>query len=252
MFSNWLSKSIKEKEAKSQSFISASLPVVPDLAVDALLNEGENLLTKTLDFLVHILSLDRKGSEYGGLRSLVSARVSANAMYDRLKQTEGAILEYYTTVQTSELVANQYDLVNQYIAATRYCIRAAKTMKDIHHDLKDFESTGNDILYMQYQNLQKDWSDFNLEFHNLLDIQNQGALFGELASIMKSAFLSQQRQTSEIIEILRKKKLDELEISTLLNVHHEILSVKKSLLRALAHLKLTVTQSEEFEFIPEG
>src|SRR5687768_9541497 len=55
MFSNWLSKSIKGKEAKSQSFISASLPVVPDLAVDALLNEGENLLTKTLDFLVHIL-----------------------------------------------------------------------------------------------------------------------------------------------------------------------------------------------------
>lgn len=251
VFSNWLSKRFKEKDGKNQSFISANLPVIPDLAIDVLVHESENLLKKTLGFLRNIFKLDKKKSNHRGLGSLVGSHVSVHDLYAKLKQTEGAILEYYTTIQTSGLGEHQFALVNQYIAATRYCIRAAKTMKDIHHNLKDFESTANDTLYNQYQDVQKNWSAFDLEFHNLMDIQNQSSLFEELALVMKEAFRSKQKQTLKIFEILRKKELNEFEISTLMNVHHEMLSVKKSLLRALAHLKLTVTQAEEFEFIPE-
>ena len=82
-------------------------------------------------------------------------------------------------------------------------------------------------------------------------IEDQKTLFEELASAMSRAFHGQQKQTSDTIAILRNKDLNEFDVSTLMNVHHEVLSVKKSLLRALAHLKLTATQSEEFEFIPE-
>ena len=92
---------------------------------------------------------------------------------------------------------------------------------------------------------------FNLAFHDLMEIQSQRTLFEALTDAMRRAFRHQQKQTSRIIAFLQKKDLVEFDASTLMNVHHEILSVKKSLLRALAHLKLTVTQSEEFEFIPE-
>jgi len=173
-------------------------------------------------------------------------------MYVKLKQTEGAILEYYTVLQINDLDESEYTLVNQYVAAVRYCIRAAKTMKDIQHNFKDFDAAADDILYVHYKNIQKDWKNFHGEFQNLLTIENRKTLFEELASAMSRSFHDQQKQTSDIIEMLRKKALSEFDVSTLMNVHHEILSVKKSLLRALAHLKLTVNQSEEFEFVPEN
>jgi len=252
LFSTWLSKRFKGDDDKKLSFINTNLPVVPELAVGILLREGENLLTKTLDFLQHILNVDEKKGNRAVLSSLVRSHTSANAIYAKLKNTEGAILEYFAVLQINDLNENQYAMVNQYITAVRYCIRAAKSMKDIQHNFKDFDAAANNILYHQYKDLQADWKDFNLAFHNLLDIQNQRTLFEALTDAMRGAFHNQQKQTSRIIAFLQKKDLIEFDASTLMNVHYEILSVKKSLLRALAHLKLTATQSEEFEFIPEG
>lgn len=252
VFATWLSKRFNEEREFTTSFISSSLPVVPDLAVDALFREGVNLLEKTMDFLEHILHLESKVSDRRLLGSFVRSPDSANQVYAKLKQTEGSILEYYTRLQTAELSKGQYTAINQYITTVRYCIRAAKTMKDIHHDLKDFESAGNDTIHKQYLDLRKDWMEFDETLQNLVAMEDPKALFEELASVMKRAFHSHQKYSAEIVDGLRKKYLNELETSTLMNVHHEILSVKKSLLRALAHLKLTASQSDEFEFLPES
>lgn len=252
LFSIWLSKRFKGGEKKQLSFINAALPVVPDLALEALLREGENLLTRTLNFLLHILGIHDRKVSHPVLTSLVHSETSANTIYAQLKQTEGGILEYYTVLQIADLDEHQYALANQYISAVRHCIRAAKSMKDIHHNFKDFDDAANDFLYLHYKELQKDWKNFNLEFRNLLEIHDQKTLFPELEEAMKRAFQVQQKQTSGIIAVLRTTNLNEFEVSTLMNVNHEILSAKKSLLRALAHFRLTPPQSEEFEFIPEG
>jgi hypothetical protein len=100
-------------------------------------------------------------------------------MYVKLKQTEGAILEYYTVLQSMISDESEYTLVNQYVAAVRYCIRAAKTMKDIQHNFKDFDAAADDILYVHYKNIQKDWKNFHGEFQNLLTIENRKTLFEE-------------------------------------------------------------------------
>ncbi len=190
------------------SFITANLPVVPELAVETLLREGENLLTKTLDFLQYILKADEKKANRAVLNSLVRSHTSPNEIYAKLKNTEGAILEYYSVLQINDLNESQYAVVNQYITAVRYCIRAAKSMKDIQHNFKDFDAAANNILYHQYKDLQQDWKDFNLAFHNLLDIQNQKTLFEGLTDTMREAFHNQQKQTSGIIAFLRKKDLN--------------------------------------------
>ncbi len=249
VFANWLKKKVKNKDHHDASFISNRLPVVPELAVDALLHEGENLLRKTMGINKLIFHIDHVHSQ-GFLKSLGRNGNSATVMYSRLKQTEGSILDYYARLQTADLSQEQYGLINQYITTMRFCIRAAKSMKDISHNLKDFESTANDTIHKQYHDLQNNWKEFDLSFLGLLDVEDKKILFGELALLMKKAFENQKNQSSEIIDALRKKHLNEIETSTLMNVDHELLSVKKSLLRALAHLKLTASQADEFEFLP--
>lgn len=251
IFANWLSTRFKEKDYQSLSFISHTLPVVPELAVDALLHEAENLLKKTMDFLEQLLHLNDKEKDHRFLGRLGRSGETVNAVYAKLKQTEGAILEYYTRLQTSDLSKEEYTILNQYITTVRYSIRAAKTMKDIRHNVKDFEATISDALHLHYERLKDDWMEFDATFKSLLEIDDSKQLFEELASVMKRAFDNHQRHSADIMESLRQKQVTEMETSTMMNVDHEVLSTKKSLMRALAHLKLHPDQSDEFEFLPE-
>jgi phosphate:Na+ symporter len=250
VFAGWLKMRFKGMSKEDASFITQRLPVVPELAVDAMFHEGENLLRKTMEFHNNIWHLDNVSQ--GFLKSLVKSQNSINDLYGRLKQTEGSILEYYTRLQTAELSEQQYGLINQYITTVRFCVRSAKSMKDIYHDLQDFKSTANDTIHKQYHDFQKDWREFNLFFQGVLNLEDKRILFEELALLMKTIFQTQKNVSADIIEALGKKYLNQIEASTLMNVDYEIVSVKKSLLRALAHLRLTASQAEEFEFLPES
>lgn len=255
-FISWFARRLEQlfdaENDDDVSFISPNLPVVPELAIDAMYREAENLSKKNTEFLKNILIGNKPSGEhfFSNLRSLAH-HTSHEEMYGRLKQTEGDILEYYTILQAEDLNQEQYALLNQYITAVRNNIHAAKSLKDIHHDLKDFGNTANDTLYEHYVQLKKSWLEFDTAFQHLISIDNRTLLFEELISVMKAAFVHYNSQNTLIIEELRHKKLSELETSTLMNVQREILSAKKSFLRALAYLKLTATQAHEFEFLPE-
>lgn len=253
-FAKWLEHMFKDASDDEVSFISQNLPVVPELAIDAMYHEAENLSMKNTEFLKHMLSGNTGPTNehfFSNLRSLAQSRVSDEEMYGRLKQTEGDILEYYALLQSEDLSPEQYALLNKYITAVRNNIHAAKSLKDIHHDLKDFGNTANDTLYEHYKHLKKGWLEFDDSFQHLITINDKSLLFEELAVVMKEAFAHYNEQNRSIIDELRGKRLSEIETSTLMNVQREILSAKKSLLRALAYLKLTDAQAHEFEFLPE-
>ena len=54
-----------------------------------------------------------------------------------------------------------------------------------------------------------------------------------------------------VLQQIKEHKLSELETSTLMNIQREVISVKKSLLRSLANLRLNAESAREFEFLPE-
>ncbi|UII34659.1 hypothetical protein LVD17_12655 [Fulvivirga ulvae] len=76
-------------------------------------------------------------------------------------------------------------------------------LKDIHHDLKDFDNTANDTLYEYYVQLKKSWLEFDISFQRLITIGNNSLLFEELTVVMKEAFLHYNNQNALIIEELK-------------------------------------------------
>jgi phosphate:Na+ symporter len=249
-FARWLSKRFHRQRHDAISLLSAKLPVVPEVAIDELHEECENVLKKTRKFIRGLLKLNHK-ERAGFLKDLSGSTDSSMLRYGKLKQREGRMLEYYSHIQGSGLSKEHFQLISQYMITVRYSIRGAKSMKDIHHDLKEFESSLNDTIHMQYEDLRRDWEEFDTNLEVLLSQQASQTVFEELTSLMKGAFKSQQRFSGQTMESLKKKYLNEIETSTLMNVQYEILSVKKSLLRGIAHLRLSDSQAEEFEFLPE-
>jgi phosphate:Na+ symporter len=246
-FSRWLEGKFKTQNHYETTFISRDFPTVSELVADALYQEVNLLITKTVTF--HRLMLNLDNGERSFLQSLKTDN-SSDESYERLKKTEGEILQYVTRLLPDELNRDHYAAVRQYIDGVRHTIHSAKSMKDIQHDLKELVSSGNDTLHGLYLNAQADWIAFDTSFKNLHAASEQKILFEGLTLAMKVAFQAQQRQHVAIVEGLKKKQLTELETSTMMNVQREILSSKKSLLRALAHLKLSAEEADAFEFLP--
>lgn len=247
-FARWLEGRFKKDVEHETSFISRDSPIVGELVMDALFHETELLIKKAVEFHYRVLS---QYSQTGFLQSLTQASDTIENLYERLKKIEGEILHYYSTLLPEDFDREQHDVVNQYITAVRHTIHAAKSVKDIQHNLKDLSNSGNDALHGHYATLQKDWDEFDASFDRLLTITNTKLLFEKLTLAMKVAFSTQLKRNTEIIMALKERRLTEIDASTLMNVEREVLSGKKSLLRALSHLKLTHAQADVFEFLPE-
>lgn len=246
-FAKWLEIRFQNENHVETSFISRDFPVVAELVAEALLQETTLLISKTAKFHKQTLGISNQSPE-GFLKTLTEGK-SENP-YDQLKKIEGEILRYYALLPPEDLDREQHDTINQYITSVRHCIHSAKSLKDIHHNINDLSNSDHDVLHEQYLSLQEDWKKFDSSFARLLTLTDSKLLFEELTINMKLAFDSQQQRNAEIIEALKQKLVTEIEASTLMNVHREVLSTKKSLLRALSHLKLTRAQADEFEFLP--
>jgi len=250
-FARWLEQKFKNDEHFETSFITRGVPVVAALATDSVFHETERLLQKIAEFHRHLLAIDNS-KNIRFFQSLTQQSGISEKLYEKLKKTEGEILLYCSTFQPDDLDLEQHGLINKYLSAIRHGIHSAKALKDIQHNLKELANTSEDVLNEQYLQVQDDWREFDLTFKQMVIVQNQKTLFEELALAMKVAFHKYHQNNAEIINALKKKGVTEVQASTMMNVQVEILSAKKSLLRALAHLNLTASQANTFEFLPEN
>lgn len=241
VFSKWLeTKFVTESSnTNGNSYIGKNLPLLPVLATDTLRNETANLLKKTLLFNKNILCYENPSSKglLGNIKSLTRAYTNMDEEYDRLKQTEGDILGYYASIRENNLGKENATLMLQYVNAVRQSVYAAKAIKDIAHNFKDFDASANDILHQQCAIILNEWSAFDDTLNELLNLSYKSDVSLEIEKLTTNALAQEEMRKSEVISQLKSNQLTEVEASTLMNVHRELLSCKKSLLSALRNIK---------------
>jgi hypothetical protein len=77
--------------------------------------------------------------------------------YTRLKQTEGDLLEYVSSISKDELSDQEVSHITDYLYTVRQCVYAAKSVKDIQHNLFDFDASANDLLHKQGALISAKW-----------------------------------------------------------------------------------------------
>ena len=239
LFSKWLERKFITDSSNGNSYISKNLSLLPVLATDTLRNEAVNLLKKTLLFNKNILCYENPPSEglLGNIKSLTRTYTNMEEEYDRLKQTEGDILGYYASIQENNLGKEDAMLMLQYVNAVRQSVYAAKAIKDIAHNLKDFDASANDILHQQSAIIRNEWATWDGSFNELFNLSDQREIYIEIEKLTTNALAQEQIRKSEVMSQLKNNQLTEVEASTLMNVHLELLSCKKSLLSALSNIE---------------
>lgn len=242
IFSKWLENKFVSDSSNSNSYIGKNLPLISVLAVDTLQKESLNLFNKTVPFIKKVLCGESRAPEglMGNFRSLTRQYVSFDDEYDRLKQTEGDILGYYTNILASHVDKKDAKLMLQYIHAARMSVYAAKSIKDIAHNLKDFEGHANDNIHGQAELICAEWKSFDELIRELIQVIVKGASI-EMENLISNTALEEEKHKQQIIAYLKNELINEVDASTLLNVYREISACKKSILLALHNLSSELT-----------
>ncbi len=252
IFSRWLENRFTKDENKD-SYISDHLPAAANLAPDVIKEECARLLQKTVEFHDKVLDLkDPPQNFFSNVKSFTRVTGSTTQEYNRLKLSEGELLDYILRLQMEELDKAEHIKVNQYMESLRNTIHAAKSVKDVHHNINELRESAKDELHNFYINLQNDWKVYRDNLSKVLDISDGEMLVTKLTVLMNEAFDHQRKQNEIIREHLLKETLEEFEASTLLNIEREMISSKKSFVRSIAYLQLPFEKATEFEYLPDN
>ena len=239
VFATFLERFFKEHSPEYLTkYIRKSTAALPGDSLDLAGKETIHLLYETIELNKRVFGFEEEKNS-GWINSIREYTTNSNAYsetYQRIKLLQGEILEYIAEIPKDEMSEKELEQIGKLINITRHVLRSAKNLKDIRHNLEEFESTANDHLFNLYKMIRERAKTFYSEFQ-LLTMESE-KINAEIISTLTDRNRKQYEDAiASILLVLRDQKISELDSSTLLNVYHEIYASDKALIRALADLK---------------
>jgi phosphate:Na+ symporter len=220
----------------------------PLLALYALENETKHFLFSVLDFAMNCfenknhwlqqMKLKKKFTEHG-----------LHEKYEHIKYLYGEIHSFYISIQNKLRQKEEMEKLDRLISAVRNCMYAAKNFKDVLHDIAQLRNSANDTKFGFY-NETKIWVNSFFELNMKLLLQIHPVSADELAQIYTSVTQGYNHTLKQLYHETTSGKVNEKEISTLLNFNREIFTAYKSVFIAVKDYLLDKNQSRYFDEQP--
>ena len=230
------------------SFINTVPTDVPEAAIEALNKEVLRFTKMVLNFNAQGLHIRQDLFSIKD-RLFVSKDLSKN--YDQLKQLEGEIVAYYLKVQKEKMEEDTGDDLDRISKALENAMISAKNVKDVAHNVKAFSSSSNDVKLALYKFLKGRLFEFYLGLHHLFGDGRKATRFEALLELKEEDQAIYEKFLKETHTQIRAGHLNDVEISTLLNVNREIYNANKALIMALKDLLLSSEEARDFDKLPE-
>ena len=245
-FVQFLEKRYSKEVVSSTEFIDDVTTTVSEAAVEALEKEVLLFITRVAELNLEAFHVDERvfistqsiGTE---LTRKYSRLKSYEERYADIKYAEGLILTFYFKLREEEMNGEEIKRVDQLVASVRNAMYAAKCIKDIRHNRKDFRDSADDLKYAYYKYDQLQLIQFYSQLNELFRMEELGRAGG----MCKLNRINQDNYDSRMQRIYRdggKDSLVESDISTLLNVNRELYSSGKAVIMASANYLLTSDQ----------
>ncbi|MBL7914712.1 MAG: hypothetical protein JNL49_06665, partial [Bacteroidia bacterium] len=122
--------------------------------------------------------------------------------------------------------------LHELAAINQYTMNAAKSVKDIRHNIKDFRESADDIIHTMFETLKNSESDFYTGLSEFIQ-KNKDVSSVDLVPFTNQINTKRDELIHKTYELSVSKKIKDIELSTLLNVIHEIHGADESLITAL-------------------
>jgi phosphate:Na+ symporter len=220
------------------NYIQKKETLLPGDALELAEKETIHLLNEIIKMNKEILGLhdDKNESWIKNIKRFTSDASSFTLTYLNLKMLHGEILEYLIEIPKMDMTESEVEKTGKLININRHILRSAKNLKDIRHNLDEFELSSNDSLFDALQNAKRKAKEFYTLF------QEHSGDPSRITPQMIDKLMNHNRihydsSIAEMLQLLKENKIKELDSSNLINVYREMYSSSKALIQALADIR---------------
>ncbi len=255
MLSRWLDRRFREDETTLLRHIKAGDTAVAEAALENIRRETWRLIDQVAalnqatfdlppDHTFYDSDEDRKGVD------VFSHDMDYDRCYADIKRLEGEILRHALALQSAPLEADESETLSQFIPSIRNAVHAAKSMKDVYGDLELFKGSVNDRFNAYFGQFRETAREYYEGLDTLQKSDMPALRFEALVEIKNRTESIHNRMHRRIYDEVSRGELNEVEISTLLNVNRELFVANQSLISSLADALLNLESASDFASIP--
>ena len=225
--------------------------IYPEVALLSLKSEASGILGKIFILNKYLLSPNDKNSQLE-LESLFSHQVYDDC-YHELKASEAEIIQYAHALQEQTLSQEQSIELKYILSSIRHAAMAAKSFKDIKHNLIEFENSTETSITEVYQELvdhcRRILSLIPRELNAPALAKEKQLIFSKLVQDITTIKTYFSNFNQKVETLIRARKLPSEFISSLLNANHEIYQANRFLVVALGDILLSPQQADDLQSI---
>ncbi|MBV1914873.1 MAG: Na/Pi symporter, partial [Pseudomonadales bacterium] len=247
-FANFLEKRFIVIPTKAAQFITAVPARVSEAAMAAMEKETRSLIAQ-------VFALNRRCLKMGIPILTKEAEIKSSPISDQhakfdeqygtIKMLEGEMLEYSVSLQKHPQTPEVITRLNNLLSCIRDAVVAAKSLKDIRHNLVEFRHASAKSI-QQYNKFMFDFMEhFYRHLNQSWEEENHALLLEQLSKLVVDNNQFHDDFIKRIYTDAKHDIVDERMLSTLLNVNRELYTSNQNLLNAFQHLLLEPQEHED-------
>lgn len=220
----------------------------PSTALDALEKETMHFLEVICNYALNCFEIpDKKQKDLKLNKKYVESNILEK--YDYIKFLYGEIHSYYIKLQKTITNKEDVEKLDRFMSSIRNGMYAAKNFKDALPDKEQLQNSSNEVKFEFYKETRAEVEKFCKVIQKLLN-QDKQDISKEFGSIYKSVISSYTDTLQHLYKEGTAGKVNETEITTMLNFNREIFTGFKSLVFAIKDYLLDREQSKQFDDLP--
>lgn len=254
VFARFLNGRFKGKVQRESRHLYEATSVVADAALAAIQEETGHLIAR-------VINQNRRAfypplpAPPGACPVPYSGPLPDDALpFDKLyrgsKRLEGEILAFAVKLQARPLEQEESTDLNRLLSAVRFAVHSAKSLRDIRHNLEEFEDSPRTEVNAFREHVRSVMTGFYADLYRLPCSSGKETLFRDFSELLKRVHIWHDQLYREVILDISRNQIDEAEISSLLNVNRELLNSNIALIMAIKDFHLDAAQSEAFRQLP--
>jgi phosphate:Na+ symporter len=238
-FSRFLEWLVKDKKRNASKFINDESAKMTGSALIALKNEILHLYRHILYHNLRVMEIDPKIIFTNNGPDKDDKLLSLTKDYESIKLLQSEILTFAAGIQMKELLkAELYDL-DRLLHGLRLMVHSAKSIKDIRHNLLDFETEENIFVHNQYHGFKERITDLYLEIYKILySFESEQIDSVVILKILDKIKNDDKLFLDQTLKAINNKEIKDLSVSNIIVANRAFVQSNRQLILALKELVL--------------
>lgn len=224
-------------------------PEGTDAAASALKNEVTHLFQECRLYNLRLLKIDERlvFNEDLPFEKNTRKKLNLEALYEDIKLLHADIFAFYSRVMSQKIDESDAKEMERVIFASRNIMNSIKNFKGIRHDLDEFDSSDSEHLNTQYKLFRKRLLELYHDIDRFLLLENKEEQYKSLLKTFIHVEDADRRFIKETMSAVAKKKIQEMQISSLLLANRLFTQACRLQVFSLKDLLLSQEQINDFD-----